>query len=153
MQQTLVILKPSAMQRALAGKVIDRFQQKGLQIVALKMIRFDEALCRKHYSHLTDKPFFPEIVASMTACPVLVMVLQGTDAISVVRLMTGPTNGREAAPGTIRGDYAMSNQENIIHASSSEEDAAAEVARFFTPDEIFEYQPVALGFTYGPSLR
>lgn len=153
MQQTLVILKPSAMQRALAGKVIDRFMQKGLQIVAMKMIRFTEALCREHYSHLVDKPFFPQIVSSMTACPVVVMVIEGTDAISVVRAMTGATNGREAAPGTIRGDYAMSNQENIVHASSSVEDAEVEVKRFFKPDEIYSYEMATRPFTYNPNMN
>ncbi len=153
MQQTLIILKPSAIQRAFAGKVIDRFQQKGLRIAGLKMMKMTEELCREHYAHLVDRPFFPEIVASMTACPVVVMVLEGTDAISVVRLMTGATNGREAAPGTIRGDFSMSNQENIIHASSSPEDAEAEVKRFFKPEEIFEYDLQALPFIYNPAMR
>lgn len=153
MQQTLIILKPSAIQRSLAGKIIDRFQQKGLRIAAMKMMRMTEELCREHYAHLVDRPFFPEIVASMTACPVVVMVLEGTDAISVVRLMTGATNGREAAPGTIRGDFSMSSQENIVHASSSVEDAEAEVKRFFKPEEIFDYPLSAVPFIYNREMR
>lgn len=153
MEQTLIILKPSAIQRALAGKVIDRFQQKGLVITGMKMMRLSEELLREHYAHLTDKPFFPEILKSMTACPVIVMALRGTDAINVVRRMTGATNGREADPGTIRGDYSMSNQENIIHASSSPEDAEAELKRFFRPEEIFDYNPVTLPFIYNPEMR
>lgn len=153
MEKTLVIFKPSAIERALVGRILDRFQSKGLVIAAMKMMMLDEKILREHYSHLVDKPFFPTLLASMMASPVIVMVLQGKDAINVVRLMTGATNGREALPGTIRGDFAMSNQENIIHASSSPEDAVAEVARFFTPDEIFEYEPVTLKYTYGPSER
>lgn len=153
MEQTLIILKPSAIQRALAGKVIDRFQQKGLVITGMKMMRLSEELLHEHYAHLTDKPFFPEILKSMTACPVIVMALRGTDAINVVRRMTGATNGREADPGTIRGDYSMSNQENIIHASSSPEDAEAELKRFFRPEEIFDYNPVTLPFIYNPEMR
>ncbi len=153
MEQTLIILKPSAIQRALAGKVIDRFQQKGLVITGMKMMRLSEELLREHYAHLTDKPFFGEILASMTACPVIVMALKGTDAIKVVRAMTGATNGREAAAGTIRGDYSMSNQENIIHASSSPEDAEAELKRFFRPEELFDYSPVGLPFVYNKSMN
>ena len=153
MEQTLIILKPSAIQRALAGKVIDRFQQKGLVITGMKMMRLSEELLREHYAHLTDKPFFGEILASMTACPVIVMALNGTDAIKVVRAMTGATNGREAAAGTIRGDYSMSNQENIIHASSSPEDAEAELKRFFRPEELFDYSPVGLPFVYNKSMN
>lgn len=153
MEQTLVILKPSAIQRALSGKVIDRFLQKGLVVTGMKMMQLDEAILREHYAHLVDKPFFPSILRSMTACPVIVMALKGTDAIAVVRTMTGATNGREAAPGTIRGDYAMSNQENIVHASSSAEDAEAELKRFFRPGEIFDYPTATLPFVYNPEMR
>lgn len=141
MEQTLIILKPSAMRRRLVGAVLDRYQRKGLIITAMKMMRLDEAILREHYAHLVDKPFFPSIVESMTATPVIVAVLKGKDAIKVVRLLTGATNGREAAPGTIRGDYSMSNQENIVHASSCPEDAEAEIARFFRPDELIDWTP------------
>ncbi len=148
MQQTLIIFKPSAMQRGLTGEILARFQKKGLRVAGMKMMQLDEKILREHYAHLVDRPFFQSIVASMTACPVVVMILEGVDAIKVVRSMTGATNAREAAPGTIRGDFGMSGQENLIHASSSVEDAEAEINRFFHPDEIFDYTPVALPFTY-----
>lgn len=150
MEQTLVIFKPSAIERGLVGRILDRFQSKGLVIAGLKMMQLDEAILREHYSHLVDKPFFPVLMKSMMACPVIAMVLRGTDAIKVVRLMTGATNGREALPGTIRGDFAMSNQENILHASSCPEDAVAEVKRFFKPEELFDYTTVTIPFTYSP---
>ncbi len=136
-EKTLIIFKPSAVQRALVGTVLERFERKGLRIAGMKMMQLDERILREHYAHLVDKPFFPSLVASMTATPVIVGCLEGEEAIKVVRLLTGATNGREALPGTIRGDLCMSNQENIIHASSSPEDAAAELRRFFLPSEIF----------------
>lgn len=153
MEQTLIIFKPSSIERALVGRILDRFMQKGLVIAGMKMIQLTEPLLREHYAHLTDKPFFPTLMKSMMATPVIVMVLRGRDAIQVVRLMTGATNGREALPGTIRGDMSMSNQENIIHASSCPEDAAAEVKRFFSDDELFDYEPRTIGSIYGPSER
>lgn len=148
MEQTLIILKPSAVSRALVGDVITRFQRKGLIIAGIKMMQLDEAILREHYAHLADRPFFPIVLESMMATPVIVMVLKGKDAVSVVRAMTGSTNSRNAAPGTIRGDFSMSGQENIIHASDSLENAAIEVARFFKPEEIFDYTPITLSATY-----
>lgn len=146
MEQTLIIFKPSAISRALVGKVLSRFEQKGLIVTGMKMMKLSEELLKEHYAHLVDKPFFPNILASMTATPVIVACLKGVDAINVVRSMTGATNGRQAAPGTIRGDFSMSNQENIIHASSSPEDAAVEIKRFFRDDEIFDYTPATIKF-------
>jgi nucleoside-diphosphate kinase len=146
MEQTLIIFKPSAIGRALVGKVLSRFEQKGLVIAGMKMMKLSEELLKEHYAHLIDKPFFPHIIASMTATPVIVACLKGVDAINVVRSMTGATNGRQAAPGTIRGDFSMSNQENIIHASSSPEDAEVEIKRFFNDDEIFDYTPATIKF-------
>lgn len=143
-QQTLVILKPSTIQRALSGEIISRFQRKGLTIAGIKMIQLHEDILREHYAHLTDKPFFASLLKSMMATPVIVMCLRGVDAVNVVRLMTGATNSRAALPGTIRGDFGMSNQENIIHASDSEENAALEIKRFFLPSEIFDYDPMTL---------
>ena len=151
MEQTLIIFKPSAIERKLVGRVLSRFESKGLIISGMKMMKLTPELLREHYAHLVELPFFPSIVASMTASPVIVMILKGVDAIQVVRNMTGATNGRQAAAGTIRGDFAMSNQENIIHASSSPEDAEAEIKRFFSPEEIFDYPPVSLPFTYAQS--
>lgn len=148
MEQTLIILKPSTIQRGLIGQVIDRFQKKGLIIAGIKMIQLDEAILREHYAHLVDKPFFPSLLHSMMATPVVVMCLNGKDAVTVVRSMTGATNCRKAEPGTIRGDFGMSGQENIIHASDTVENAAIEIKRFFKDDEIFDYAPITLSATY-----
>ncbi len=153
MEQTLVIFKPSAVGRNLVGQVLARFEQKGLIIAGLKMMQLSEEILREHYAHLVNRPFFHEILDSMTATPVIVLCLRGVDAIDVVRLMTGSTNGRQAAPGTIRGDFAMSNQENIVHASSSPEDAAVEIKRFFRDEELFDYTPVTMKFINGPSEK
>lgn len=148
MEKTLVIIKPSGIQRNLAGQIIQRFQQKGLLIAGIKMMRLDEDILRRHYSHLVDRPFFPSILSSMMASPVIVICLAGKDAVAVVRAMTGATNSRLAAPGTIRGDFGMSSQENIIHASDSVDSADAEIKRFFSPDEIFDYQSPLKTYTY-----
>lgn len=153
MQQSLIIIKPSGVERGLIGKIIDRFQQKGLIIAGLKMMRLDEGLLREHYAHLVDKPFFPSLLRSMMASPVIVMCLKGKDAIAVIRGMVGATNSRNAAPGTIRGDYGMSSQENIIHASDSEENGIIETNRFFRPEEIYDYIPGNIGYIYSPDER
>lgn len=153
MEQTLVIIKPSAVQRGLIGQVITRFQQKGLLIAGMKMMQLDEAILREHYAHLVDKPFFPWLRDAMMACPVIVMAIEGKDAVNVVRAMTGATNGRNAAPGTIRGDFSMSSQENIVHASDSIENAKIELARFFKPGEIFKYTLQTVDFTYSPDEK
>lgn len=153
MEKTLIILKPSCVQRALIGKVIDRFQQKGLTVAGIKMMQLDENILREHYAHLVDRPFFPSLLRSMMATPVIVMCLQGKDVVEVVRAMTGATNSRKAAPGTIRGDFGMSGQENIIHASDSPENGVIEVNRFFKPEEIFEYSPITIPCIYSPDER
>ncbi|MBR4721928.1 MAG: nucleoside-diphosphate kinase [Muribaculaceae bacterium] len=140
MERTLVILKPSAIARELVGAVIERFQRRGLIIQGLKMIQLDDAILKEHYAHLVDKPFFPSIARSMKATPVIVMALAGLDAVNVVRAMTGATNGRNATPGTIRGDFCVSNQQNIVHASDSVENANIELKRFFSDNELFDYQ-------------
>ena len=150
MEQTFVILKPSTISRALVGDVITRYQRKGLQIAGIKMIRLTEDILRRHYAHLVDRPFFPLILDSMMATPVIVMVLQGKDAVEVVRNMTGATNSRKAAPGTIRGDFGMSGQENIVHASDSVENAKIEIARFFSPEEIYDYTIPCFSAYYAP---
>lgn len=149
MEQTLAILKPSAVDRRLVGKILSRIEDKGFIIAGMKMMQLDEKILREHYAHLVDKPFFPSIVASMTACPVVVICLEGVEAVRVFREMTGVTNGRNAAPGTLRGDFCMSGQANIVHASDSVENAKTEVARFFRPEELFSYAPANLSFYYG----
>lgn len=148
MEQTLVILKPSAVGRGIMGEVISRFERKGLIIAGMKMIKLNDRVLDEHYAHLLDRPFFPRIKASMMATPVVVMCVKGKDAVQVVRAMTGVTNGRNAAPGTIRGDYSMSGQENIVHASDSVENAKIELDRFFAPEEIFDYTPTGFNYLY-----
>ena len=148
MQKTLVILKPSAIQRSLVGEVISRFERKGLCLVGIKMIQLDDKILNEHYAHLLSKPFFKRIKDSMMATTVIVCCWEGVDAIQVVRTLTGCTNGRLAAPGTIRGDFSISQQENIIHASDSIESAEVELKRFFKPDEIFEYRPAVTDAIY-----
>lgn len=148
MERTLVILKPSAIARELVGAIVDRFQRRGLIIQGLKMIQLDDTLLREHYAHLVDRPFFQSIAQSMKATPVIVMALAGLDAVNVVRAMTGATNGRSAATGTIRGDYCVSNQENIVHASDSVENAKIEIKRFFSDNELFDYQPAHFSRIY-----
>ncbi|MFV0391968.1 MAG: nucleoside-diphosphate kinase [Paludibacteraceae bacterium] len=148
MEKTLVILKPSAIQRALVGEVIKRFEQKGLQLAGIKMIQLDDTILDEHYAHLVNRPFFKRIKDSMMITPVIVTCWMGKDAVRVVRSMTGSTNSRDAIPGTLRGDFAMSMQENIVHTSDSVENAKEELARFFSDDEIFDYSNVMLPFLY-----
>lgn len=150
MEQTFIILKPSAIRRSLVGDVLTRFQRKGLFIAGIKMMQLDDAILREHYAHLVDRPFFPSLLRSMEATPVIVAVLRGKDAVAVVRAMVGATNSRLAAPGTIRGDFGMSGQENIIHASDSPENAVIEINRFFKPEEIFDYDMPVTPAIYSP---
>ena len=149
METTLVLLKPSCVQRQLIGEVVNRFECRGLRISGMKMMQLSDEILREHYAHLVDRPFFPALAASMQASPVIALAISGVDAVQVVRTMTGVTNGREAAPGTIRGDYSVSNQQNIVHASDSTSNAQIELARFFRPEEIFDYQSGAFPFVYG----
>ncbi len=148
MEQTLVILKPSCVERCLIGEVISRIQNRGIIICGMKMMQLDEKILREHYSHLVDRPFFPELCASMMVSPVICLVLKGIDVINVFRSMAGATNGRNAAPGTIRGDFSMSGQANLVHASDSPESAKTEIERFFSPNEIFDYPPSYLPLLY-----
>ncbi|HIR37041.1 MAG TPA: nucleoside-diphosphate kinase [Candidatus Limisoma gallistercoris] len=148
MEQTLVILKPSAVIRGLMGEVISRFEKKGLIIAGMKMVQLDDKILAEHYAHLVERPFFPLLKKSMMASPVVVMCVRGVDAVAVVRAMTGATNSRKAEPGTIRGDYSMSGQQNIVHASDSVENAEIELARFFDKSEIFDFKPAMLEYLY-----
>lgn len=150
MESTLILIKPSGIERALTGEIISRLQRKGLILTGLKMMTLSESLLREHYAHLVNRPFFLYLLASMTASPVIAVCVKGKNAIEVVRNMVGSTDGSKATPGTIRGDYAMSNQENIVHASDSPESAAIEIKRFFKDDELFDYIPANMGFLYDP---
>ena len=149
METTLVLLKPSCVQRQLIGEVVTRFERRGLRISGMKLMQLSTETLREHYAHLADRPFFPALAASMQTSPVVALALSGVDAVHVVRAMCGVTNGREAAPGTIRGDLSMSNQQNIVHASDSVENAAIELRRFFRDDEIFDYKSGAFDYIYG----
>lgn len=149
MEKTLVLLKPSCVERNLIGEVIGRIERRGLIICGMKMMQLDEQILREHYSHLVDKPFFPSLAESMMASPVVALVLKGVDVVSVFREMVGVTNGRKAAPGTLRGDFCMSGSLNIIHASDTPENAEIEINRFFKPSEVFDYIPANMTFIYG----
>lgn len=148
MEKTLLLIKPSAMQRGLIGEVISRLEKKGLRMAGMKMMMMSEDLIKEHYAHLLDKPFFPKIKNSMTATPLIACCIEGVGVVDVVRKLTGATNGREALPGTIRGDLSSSISENIVHTSDSLENAIIEVNRFFKAEEIFEYRQVAHSFIY-----
>ena len=136
MQKTLVLLKPDAVSRHYVGEIISRFEKKGLAISAMKMLRISPELARKHYAEHAEKEFYPKLEQYITSGPAIAMVITGEHAISVVRLMMGPTNGAEAPPGTIRGDFSLNYRFNLIHASDNETSAECEIANFFTPDEI-----------------
>lgn len=131
MEETLIILKPDCMQKRIAGEVISRFEKAGFDIVASKIMQLDGPILREHYAHVADKPFFPEIEAFMSSCPVMPMILRGDDVITKVRDLLGPTNSQEAAAGTIRGDLGTDMMRNVVHASDGPETAAAEKKRFF----------------------
>ncbi len=148
MEKTLVLLKPCTLQRGLIGEVVSRFEKKGLRIAGMKMMQLDERILNEHYAHLSQKPFFQIVKDSMKAAPVIALCLEGINAVEVVRTITGATNGRKAAPGTIRGDFSMSGQENIVHASDSLETAEVELKRFFKPEEIFDYRPATFDYLY-----
>lgn len=153
MERTLVIIKPGAVQRGLIGEVVSRFEKKGLKLVAMKMYRMTKEKCAEHYAHLLERPFYPEVEASMMRGPVVLCCWEGFEAVEVVRSMTGVTNSRKAAPGTIRGDFGMSGQENIIHTSDSPENAVVELNRFFSPEDYFESENLLVDFTYAGHER
>ncbi|ADD09047.1 nucleoside-diphosphate kinase [Candidatus Aciduliprofundum boonei] len=141
-QRTLVLLKPDAVNRRLMGEIISRFEKKGLKIVAMKMLWMSRERAEKHYEVHKDKPFYESLIDYITSGPIVAMVLEGDRAIEVVRKMMGKTNGIEAEPGTIRGDFAMSIQNNLVHGSDSEESAKREIPIFFDDSEILEYRLV-----------
>ena len=140
-ERTLILLKPDCVQRRLMGEVISRFEQKGLNLIALKMLRVTAALAKEHYAEHVQKPFYPALEKFITASPIVAIVVEGLEAIRVVREMLGATSGLKAAAGTIRGDYSSSRQMNLAHASDGPEAAAREVALYFKPDELHSYAP------------
>ena len=149
MEKTLVLIKPNALQRGIAGDIITRFERKGLRIAGMKMMFMADDIVNEHYAHLVERPFFPYLKASMQAAPIIVCCLEGAEAVETVRLMVGATNSRKALPGTIRGDFSMSGEQNVVHASDSVENALAEINRFFAPGELYDYESAITSFEYG----
>ncbi|HEY1684059.1 MAG TPA: nucleoside-diphosphate kinase [Tepidisphaeraceae bacterium] len=148
MEKTLIILKPDAVQRGLCGEIITRFERKGLQIAGMKMMKITSKLAETHYSPHKGKPFYEGLVKFMTSSPVVVLALQGKDAIAISRNMMGATFGSKAAPGTIRGDFGVSNSFNLIHGSDSPEAATRELGLFFTTEELQDWKPANQGWVY-----
>ena len=136
MQQTLILLKPDCLEKKVAGQVIGRFEEKGYEIKASKMLLLDDDLLREHYAHVAELPFFPEIASFMSSRPVMALILEGNDVISGVRDLLGPTDSTTAPAGTIRGDLGTDRMKNVVHASDSEDSAAAEIQRFFGQEAI-----------------
>lgn len=148
MERTFIMLKPDCVERRLMGRLLGRFEDKGLSIVAMKMMRVTTQLARRHYAEHVGKDWYPLLEDFITSGPVVVAVVEGLDAIRVVREMLGATNGLFAAPGTVRGDFSASRQMNLVHASDGPEAAAREIGIFFENEEILDYEP-----TLRPWLR
>lgn len=145
-ERTLVLFKPDAVQRRLCGRLLARIEERGLQIVGLKMLRVTPELSRAHYAEHVSKPFYPQLEEFITSAPVVALVVEGPEAIKVLRDMMGPTNGRNAPPGTFRGDYGVSRQMNLVHGSDGPEAARREIAIYFRPEELCEYEATLGGW-------
>src|SRR4051812_11677847 len=148
MERTLIILKPDAVQRGLCGEIITRFERKGLQVVGCKMMKIPAQLAETHYGPHKGKPFYEGLVKFMTSSPVIVLALAGKDAINIARKMMGKTFGSQAEPGTIRGDFGVSNSFNLIHGSDAPESATRELGLFFKPDELVDWKPASQVWVY-----
>src|SRR5580765_517256 len=140
MERTLILFKPDALQRRLAGRLLTSIEDKGLKIVGLKMLRVTKELSARHYAEHVSKPFYPLLEEFITSGPVIALVAEGPQAVAVVRAMMGPTNGAQAAPGTIRGDFGLSRQMNLMHGSDSVDAARREIEVYFRPEEIVSYE-------------
>jgi nucleoside-diphosphate kinase len=140
MQQTLILLKPDCVQRRLVGSIIQRFEQKGFRLAGMKLVQASRELAEKHYAVHKGKPFYESLLQFLTAGPTLAMVWEGREAVAVARTLMGPTDGTKAPPATIRGDFALSVQNNLVHGSDSAENAAMEIALWFKPDELVRFQ-------------
>jgi nucleoside-diphosphate kinase len=149
MQRTLILLKPDCVQRRLVGTILARFEQKGLRIAAMKLVHASRTLAEQHYAVHKGKPFYDSLLHFLTSGPTVALVLEGPDAIVMARNLIGKTKAVEAAPGTIRGDFALVTQNNLVHGSDSPETAAQEIALWFKPDELVDYQPVDAGWILG----
>ena len=148
MERSVILVKPDGVQRGLIGEIIHRFERKGIKLVGLKMISLDDAILDEWYAHHKDKPFFGELKSYMKSYPVVAMLWEGKDAVATVRKMIGVTLARDAEPGTIRGDFAMSQQYNLIHASESVEIARKEEKLVFASSEIFNWQKLDHSHVY-----
>ena len=149
-ERTLVLVKPDGVQRQLAGRIIARFEDRGLKLVGLKLVQVSRELAERHYDIHRDKPFFAGLVAFITSSPLVAMALEGPNAIGMVRTMVGATKPAEAAPGTIRGDLAIEMGQNLIHASDGPETAVTELALWFRPDELVGYEREIDRWVIGP---
>jgi nucleoside-diphosphate kinase len=148
MERTLIILKPDAVQRGFCGLILDRFEKKGFQIIGMKFMKISQSLAETHYSPHKGKPFYDGLVKFMTSSPVMVIALAGKDAIAISRKLMGATFGSKAEPGTIRGDFGVSNSFNLIHGSDSTESAQRELGLFFKSDELLEWKPAIQAWVY-----
>lgn len=148
MERTFVMIKPDAVQRGLIGEIIKRFEQKGLKIVGLKMVQVDQELAERLYDIHKGKPFFEPLVSYITSAPVVTMVLEGENAVAIVRRMLGATNSAEASPGTIRGDFALTVARNVVHASDAPERAQYEMNLFFTEKDLLEWKRIDQNWLY-----
>ena len=152
-ERTLVLVKPDGVQRLLAGRIIARYEERGLKIVGLKLIHVDRDLAERHYAVHRGKPFFEGLVAFITSGPLVALVLEGPDSIALARTMNGATRPSEAAPGTIRGDFAVEMGQNLVHASDSLESAATELSIWFRPDELLSYDREIDRWVTGPTAN
>ena len=150
MQRTLVLLKPDAVERGLVGEITSRLERKGLRFAAIKLMRVTEELALRHYEEHVGKPFFERLVGFITSGPIVAMVLEGENAVTVVRGVMGATNPQNAAPGTVRGDLGMTVGPNLVHGSDSEESAEREISLFFSPGEVLDYERGIDAWITGP---
>lgn len=141
MERTLILLKPDCVERRLVGRILARFEDKGLNLVAMKLIQISPDLAKRHYAEHVSKPFYPALEKFITGGPVVAAIIEGLEAIRVVREMLGATSGLKAAAGTIRGDFSSSRQMNLVHASDGPEAAKREIDLYFRPEEILSHQP------------
>jgi nucleoside-diphosphate kinase len=139
-ERTLVLVKPDGVQRQLVGRIVARYEERGLKIVGLKLVHIDRDLAGRHYAAHREKPFFGGLVDFITSAPLVAVALEGPNAIAIVRAINGATRPHEAAPGTVRGDFALETAQNIVHASDGPEAATSELELWFSPSELFDYE-------------
>jgi nucleoside-diphosphate kinase len=149
-ERTLVLIKPDGVQRLLVGRIIDRYEQRGLKLVGLKLVLVDRSLAERHYAVHRERPFFRQLVDFITSAPLVALALEGLNAVAVCRAINGATRPEEAAPGTLRGDYALETGQNLVHASDSPETAEAELGLWFSPSELVDYGRAIDAWVAGP---